>query len=68
MKKWSINHKHKVFFVTYEEGCIFMKQGGALMKIAIISTEKLPVPAVRGGAIQIYIDSVASIIASNGKM
>jgi spore coat protein SA len=44
-----------------------MKQGGDLMKIAIISTEKLPVPAVRGGAIQIYIDSVASIIASNGK-
>ncbi|EMI9090958.1 MULTISPECIES: glycosyltransferase family 4 protein [Bacillus] len=36
------------------------------MKIAIISTEKLPVPAVRGGAIQIYIDSVASIIASKG--
>ncbi len=37
------------------------------MKIAIISTEKLPVPAVRGGAIQIYIDSVATIIASKGK-
>ncbi|WP_259415686.1 glycosyltransferase family 4 protein [Bacillus toyonensis] len=36
------------------------------MKIAIISTEKLPVPAVRGGAIQIYIDSVATIIASKG--
>ncbi|MCI0765550.1 glycosyltransferase family 4 protein [Bacillus sp. TL12] len=37
------------------------------MKIAIISTEKLPVPAIRGGAIQIYMDSVASIIASKGK-
>ncbi|WP_242143263.1 MULTISPECIES: glycosyltransferase family 4 protein [unclassified Bacillus cereus group] len=37
------------------------------MKIAIISTEKLPVPAVRGGAIQIYIDSVATIIASKGR-
>ncbi|EJQ70027.1 hypothetical protein IG7_02700 [Bacillus cereus HuA2-4] len=36
------------------------------MKIAIIATEKLPVPAVRGGAIQIYIGSVASIIASKG--
>ncbi|OJD58292.1 glycosyltransferase family 4 protein [Bacillus sp. NH11B] len=36
------------------------------MKIAIIATEKLPVPAVRGGAIQIYIDSVATIIASKG--
>ncbi|MDP5276416.1 glycosyltransferase family 4 protein [Chengkuizengella axinellae] len=33
------------------------------MKIALISTEKLPVPAIRGGAIQIYLNSVASIIA-----
>ncbi|WP_223700661.1 glycosyltransferase family 4 protein [Sutcliffiella deserti] len=34
------------------------------MKIAYIATEKLPVPAIRGGAIQIYIDSVAAIISS----
>ena len=33
------------------------------MKLAIISTEKLPVPAVRGGAIQIYIDAVSRTIA-----
>ncbi|MDX8364409.1 glycosyltransferase family 4 protein [Cytobacillus sp. IB215665] len=33
------------------------------MKIALIATEKLPVPAIRGGAIQIYLQSVASIIA-----
>lgn len=32
------------------------------MKIALAATEKLPVPAIRGGAIQIYLDSVASII------
>ncbi|MDE3838285.1 glycosyl transferase [Bacillus methanolicus] len=32
------------------------------MKIALVATEKLPVPAIRGGAIQIYLDSVASII------
>ncbi|MET3699142.1 spore coat protein SA [Bacillus oleivorans] len=35
------------------------------MKIALIATEKLPVPAIRGGAIQIYLDSVASVIAAN---
>ncbi|MGM7700673.1 glycosyltransferase family 4 protein [Pseudalkalibacillus sp. Hm43] len=33
------------------------------MKIALIATEKLPVPAIRGGAIQIYIESVAPIMA-----
>lgn len=33
------------------------------MKIALIATEKLPVPAIRGGAIQIYLDAVAPIIA-----
>ncbi|RSK54441.1 glycosyltransferase family 4 protein [Bacillus canaveralius] len=32
------------------------------MKIALVATEKLPVPAIRGGAIQIYLDSVASYI------
>lgn len=35
------------------------------MKLALIATEKLPVPAIRGGAIQIYLDSVAPIIAMN---
>lgn len=35
------------------------------MKIAIIATEKLPVPAIRGGAIQIYIDAVAFLIAKS---
>ncbi|WP_408010464.1 glycosyltransferase family 4 protein [Pseudalkalibacillus sp. A8] len=33
------------------------------MKIALIATEKLPVPAIRGGAIQIYLESVAPLIA-----
>ncbi|HEX7065118.1 MAG TPA: glycosyltransferase family 4 protein [Bacillales bacterium] len=33
------------------------------MKIALVATEKLPVPAVRGGAIQIYIQSFAPLIA-----
>ncbi len=33
------------------------------MRIALIATEKLPVPAIRGGAIQIYLDAVAPIIA-----
>lgn len=35
------------------------------MKIAMIATEKLPVPAIRGGAIQIYLQSSAEIIAKN---
>ncbi|MCL1631315.1 glycosyltransferase family 4 protein [Sporolactobacillus sp. CPB3-1] len=33
------------------------------MNIAMIATEKLPVPAIRGGAIQIYIQSTAELIA-----
>lgn len=33
------------------------------MKIALIATEKLPVPAIKGGAIQIYLDSIAPLIA-----
>lgn len=33
------------------------------MNIAMIATEKLPVPAIRGGAIQIYLQSTAEIIA-----
>lgn len=33
------------------------------MKIALICTEKLPSPAIRGGAIQIMIDGVAPILA-----
>jgi spore coat protein SA len=33
------------------------------MKIVLIATEKLPVPPIRGGATQIYLDSVAAIIA-----
>jgi spore coat protein SA len=32
------------------------------MKLALIATEKLPVPPIRGGAIQIFLDSVAPII------
>jgi spore coat protein SA len=35
------------------------------MKLALIATEKLPVPAVRGGAIQIYLESIAPVIASH---
>lgn len=33
------------------------------MKIALICTEKLPVPAVAGGAVQIYIDGVLPYLA-----
>lgn len=33
------------------------------MNIAMIATEKLPVPAIRGGAIQIYLQSTAEMIA-----
>lgn len=33
------------------------------MKILMICTEKLPVPAVRGGAIQTYIDGVTSFLS-----
>lgn len=29
------------------------------MKLALIATEKLPVPAIKGGAIQIYLEAVA---------
>lgn len=36
-----------------------------LMKIAMIGTEKLPVPAIRGGAIQIYIQSAAELLAES---
>ncbi|WP_243385674.1 glycosyltransferase family 4 protein [Bacillus kexueae] len=35
------------------------------MKIAFIATEKLPVPAIKGGAIQIYLDAIAQQIAQN---
>ncbi|MFT8316823.1 MAG: glycosyltransferase family 4 protein [Sporolactobacillus sp.] len=35
------------------------------MKIAFIATEKLPVPAIRGGAIQIYLESVAALLAES---
>lgn len=34
------------------------------MNVAIICTEKLPVPAIRGGAIQVYIDGVAPRLAA----
>lgn len=40
-----------------------MRNGGVEMKIALIATEKLPVPAIKGGAIQIYLDSVAAIMS-----
>ena len=33
------------------------------MKIALICTEKLPVPPILGGAIQIYIDAILSSLA-----
>lgn len=33
------------------------------MKIALIATEKLPVPAIRGGAIQIYLQAIAAKIS-----
>lgn len=35
------------------------------MEIALIATEKLPVPAVRGGAIQIYLQSFAPLVAEH---
>lgn len=34
------------------------------MKIAIVCTEKLPVPPVRGGAIQLYIDGILPYLSS----
>ncbi len=34
------------------------------MKIALICTEKLPVPPIAGGAIQLYIDSVVPYLSS----
>lgn len=33
------------------------------MEIALVATEKLPVPAIRGGAIQIYLQSFAPLVA-----
>lgn len=35
------------------------------MKIALVCTEKLPVPPILGGAIQIYIDAVLPILAKH---
>ncbi|WP_273850184.1 glycosyltransferase family 4 protein [Guptibacillus spartinae] len=35
------------------------------MKIALIATEKLPVPAIRGGAIQIYLEAVSQLLAKH---
>ncbi|MFC0561301.1 glycosyltransferase [Halalkalibacter alkalisediminis] len=35
------------------------------MKVLMICTEKLPVPAVRGGAIQTYIDGVTSLLSKD---
>ena len=34
------------------------------MRIALVCTEKLPVPPVRGGAIQTYIDGVLPFLAA----
>lgn len=33
------------------------------MRVALVCTEKLPVPPIRGGAIQAYIDGVAPLLA-----
>ncbi|RYM05626.1 glycosyltransferase family 1 protein [Sporolactobacillus sp. THM7-7] len=38
------------------------------MNIAFIATEKLPVPAIRGGAIQIYLQSTAEIMAKRHRV
>ncbi len=38
------------------------------MRLAFICTEKLPVPAVRGGAIQILIDGIAPLIAKTHRL
>ncbi|MDQ0483396.1 glycosyltransferase family 4 protein [Guptibacillus hwajinpoensis] len=35
------------------------------MNIALIATEKLPVPAIRGGAIQIYLEAVTKLLAKH---
>ena len=35
------------------------------MNILMICTEKLPVPNIRGGAIQTYIDGVSGMLAAN---
>lgn len=36
------------------------------MRLALVCTEKLPVPPIRGGAIQAYIDGVAPLLARAG--
>ncbi|MDT8860610.1 glycosyltransferase family 4 protein [Alkalihalobacillus sp. MEB130] len=38
------------------------------MKVLMICTEKLPVPAVRGGAIQTYIDGVSPTLSSKHEL
>lgn len=38
------------------------------MKILMICTEKLPVPPVRGGAIQTYIEGVSQMLSSNHQL
>ncbi len=38
------------------------------MKIAFVSTEKLPVPAVKGGAVQIYVDGVLPYLSKHNEI
>ncbi len=38
------------------------------MKVLMICTEKLPIPPVRGGAIQTYIDGVSSILSKHHQL
>lgn len=43
-------------------------EGGIIMNVLMIVTEKLPVPPVRGGAIQTYIAGVAPILAGHHRL
>ncbi len=40
----------------------------SIMKVLMIATEKLPVPPIRGGAIQTYIDGVAPMLAKEHEL
>lgn len=43
-------------------------EGGVVMNVLMIVTEKLPVPPVRGGAIQTYIAGVAPLLAKEHQL
>jgi len=44
-------------------GIKYRNKGVIGLKVALISTEKLPVPPVSGGAVQLYIEGIASYLS-----